>query len=80
MSLGTGVHVVACCRTLRGIAGKEMLCWGGDRPQEQLQGLLHVVSRLLQPNMGDSASLHIGSLIHQLLLKLHAEVSLQEDS
>lgn len=53
-----------------------MLSWGGgtSTPQDRLQGLLQVVSRLLQPDMGDSASLYVGSLIHQLLLKMPAQV------
>ncbi|KAL3142974.1 hypothetical protein ABBQ38_003256 [Trebouxia sp. C0009 RCD-2024] len=67
----------SCCqylKTLIGIAGVEMLSWGGDNPQDRLQGLLQVVSRLLQPEMGDSCSLYVGSLIHQLLLKMPAQV------
>lgn len=52
----------------------EMLSWGGGSPQDRLQGLLQAVSRLLQPDMGDSASLYVGSLIHQLLLKMPAQV------
>lgn len=53
-----------------------MLSWGGGNPQDRLQGLLQVVSRLLQPDMGDSASLYVGSLIHQLLLNMPAQVCL----
>lgn len=64
------------CRTLIGSAGVGMLSWGGGNPQDRLQGLLQVVSRLLQPDMGDSASLYVGSLIHQLLLKMPAQVCL----
>ena len=66
------------CRTLIGIAGVGMLSWGGGNPQDRLQGLLQVVSRLLEPDMGDSASLYVGSLIHQLLLKMPAQVCLQQ--
>lgn len=62
------------CRTLIGIAGVDMLSWGGANPQETLQGLLQVVSRLLQPDMGDSSSLYVGGLIHELLLKMPAQV------
>ena len=64
------------CRALIGLAGVELLAWGvqGATPQDQLQGLLQAVSRLLQPDMGDSASLYVGSLIHQLLLKMPAQV------
>lgn len=61
-------------RTLVGIAGVDMLSWGGANPQDTLQGLLQVVSRLLQPDMGDSSSLYVGGLIHQLLLKMPAQV------
>lgn len=69
----------SCCqylKTLIGLAGVDMLSWGGgtSTPQDRLQGLLQVVSRLLQPDMGDSASLYVGSLIHQLLLKMPAQV------
>ncbi|KAL3138300.1 hypothetical protein ABBQ32_006113 [Trebouxia sp. C0010 RCD-2024] len=67
----------SCCqylKTLIGIAGVEMLSWEGGNPQDRLQGLLQVVSRLLQPEMGDSCSLYVGSLIHQLLLKMPAQV------
>jgi hypothetical protein len=53
-----------------------MLSWGGANPQDTLQGLLQVVSRLLQPDMGDSSSLYVGGLIHQLLLKMPAQVQL----
>ena len=64
------------CRSLIGVAGVELLSWGTGGPEETLQGLLQVVSRLLQPDMGDSASLYIGDLIHQLLLKMPTQVSL----
>jgi len=53
-----------------------MLSWGGANPHDTLQGLLQVVSRLLQPDMGDSSSLYVGGLIHQLLLKMPAQVQL----
>ena len=53
-----------------------MLSWGGASPHDTLQGLLQVVSRLLQPDMGDSSSLYVGGLIHQLLLKMPAQVQL----
>ena len=53
-----------------------MLSWGGANPQDTLQGLLQMVSRLLQPDMGDSSSLYVGGLIHQLLLKMPAQVQL----
>ncbi|KAL0051329.1 hypothetical protein WJX82_005781 [Trebouxia sp. C0006] len=67
----------SCCqylKTLIVIAGVDMLSWGGANPQDTLQGLLQVVSRLLQPDMGDSSSLYVGGLIHQLLLKMPAQV------
>lgn len=69
--------VFKCGRPLIGLAGVDMLSWGGGSPQDSLQGLLQVVSRLLQPDMGDSASLYVGSLIHQLLLKMPAQVWLR---
>ncbi len=53
-----------------------MLSWGGANPHDTLQGLLQVVSRLLQPDMGNSSSLYVGGLIHQLLLKMPAQVQL----
>ena len=52
------------------------MSWGGANPHDTLQGLLQVVSRLLQPDMGDSSSLYVGGLIHQLLLKMPAQVQL----
>ena len=70
------LSLVGACRTLVGIAGVDMLSWGGANPQDTLQGLLQVVSRLLQPDMGDSSSLYVGGLIHQLLLKMPAQVRL----
>jgi len=70
------VNVDGACRTLIGIAGVDMLSWGGANPHDTLQGLLQVVSRLLQPDMGDSSSLYVGGLIHQLLLKMPAQVQL----
>jgi hypothetical protein len=70
------VNLDGACRTLIGIAGVDMLSWGGANPQDTLQGLLQVVSRLLQPDMGDSSSLYVGGLIHQLLLKMPAQVQL----
>lgn len=51
-----------------------MLSWGGANPQESLQGLLQIVERLLQPSMGDSASLYVGDLILQILQKMPAQV------
>ncbi len=70
------MNVDGACRTLIGIAGVDMLSWGGANPHDTLQGLLQVVSRLLQPDMGDSSSLYVGGLIHQLLLKMPAQVQL----
>jgi len=70
------VNLDGACRTLIVIAGVDMLSWGGANPQDTLQGLLQVVSRLLQPDMGDSSSLYVGGLIHQLLLKMPAQVQL----
>ncbi len=70
------MNLDGACRTLIGIAGVDMLSWGGANPQDTLQGLLQVVSRLLQPDMGDSSSLYVGGLIHQLLLKMPAQVQL----
>lgn len=70
------MNVDGGCRTLIGIAGVDMLSWGGANPHDTLQGLLQVVSRLLQPDMGDSSSLYVGGLIHQLLLKMPAQVQL----
>ena len=52
-----------------------MLSWGGANPQETLQGLLQVVQRLLQPSLGDSASLYVGDLVLQILQKMPAQVS-----
>ena len=52
-----------------------MLAWGGGNPQDSLQSLLQAVSRLLQPGMGDSASLYVGDLTLQILLKMPAQVS-----
>ena len=57
-----------------GIGGVEVLSWGGANPQESLQGLLQVVERLLQPGLGDSASLYVGDLILQILQKMPAQV------
>ena len=65
----------AACRTLIGIGGVDVLSWGNMSPQDSLQSLLQAVSRLLQPGMGDSASLYIGDLILQILLKMPAQVS-----
>lgn len=70
------MNVNGACRTLIGIAGVDMLSWGVANPHDTLQGLLQVVSRLLQPDMGDSSSLYVGGLIHQLLLKMPAQVQL----
>ena len=70
------MNLDGACRTLIGIAGVDILSWGGANPPDTLQGLLQVVSRLLQPDMGDSSSLYVGGLIHQLLLKMPAQVQL----
>ena len=65
----------AACRTLIGIGGVDVLSWGTASPQDSLQSMLQAVSRLLQPGMGDSASLYVGDLILQILLKMPAQVS-----
>ena len=47
-------------RILVRIGGEQLLAWGGADPAHTLHALLAAVSRLLQPDIGDSPSLGVG--------------------
>ena len=44
------------------IGGEDLLSWNGADPDQTLHTLLAAVARLLQPDVGDSASFGVGEV------------------
>jgi hypothetical protein len=60
---------ICACRVLVRIGGEEMLSWGGANPEQTLHALLQAVAWLLKPEAGDSASLGIGGVRAQSIVR-----------
>ena len=60
---------ICACRVLVRIGGEEMLSWGGANPEQTLHALLQAVAWLLKPEAGDSASLGIGEVRAQSIVR-----------
>lgn len=58
-------HNTFCYQVI--VAGEKLLTWGGTDPQATLNAILHIVRRILSPDLGDASAVHVGQLVNCLI-------------
>ncbi|KAK9806782.1 hypothetical protein WJX72_002643 [[Myrmecia] bisecta] len=61
-------------RYLLRAGGEALLSWGGATPADTLSAILSAVTRLMQPDMGDSASLFVPNIVTHMLRTMPSQV------